>query len=45
MLGDLTIAYVQRLVTLAGCPVELRAKEYQLLYHLSTNGGQVVTHD
>ena len=45
VLGDLTIDYAERLVTLAGCPVRLRAKEYQLLYELSVNAGRVVTHD
>ena len=45
VLGDLTIDYAQRRVTFAGHPVELRAKEYQLLYELSVNAGQVVTHD
>ena len=45
VLGDLTIDYAQRLVTLAGRPVQLRAKEYQLLYELSVNAGRVVTHD
>ncbi|MYJ74860.1 MAG: response regulator, partial [Gammaproteobacteria bacterium] len=43
--GDLAIDYAARRVTLAGQPVELRAKEYQLLYELSVNAGQVVTHD
>ncbi len=45
MLGDLTIDYAERLVILAGRPVDLRAKEYQLLYELSVNAGRVVTHD
>ena len=45
MLGNLTIDYTKRLVTLAGRPVNLRAKEYQLLYELSVNAGRVVTHD
>lgn len=45
VLGDLTIDYAERLVTLAGRPVQLRAKEYQLLYELSVNAGRVVTHD
>ena len=43
--GDLTIDYAERRVTFAGRPVELRAKEYQLLYELSVNAGRVVTHD
>ena len=45
ILGELIINYDERLVTLAGRPVELRAKEYQLLYQLSVNSGRVVTHD
>ena len=31
-------------VTLAGRPVEVRAKEYQPLYELSTNAGRLLTH-
>ena len=42
--GDLAIDYSERRVTLAGQPLELRAKEYQLLYELSVNAGRVVTH-
>ena len=45
VLGDLAIDYAERRVTFAGHPVELRAKEYQLLYELSVNAGRVVTHD
>ena len=43
--GDLAIDYAERRVTFAGRVVELRAKEYQLLYELSVNAGRVVTHD
>ena len=43
--GDLYIDYAERRVTFAGRVVELRAKEYQLLYELSVNAGRVVTHD
>ena len=43
--GDLVIDYAERRVTLAGRPVELRAKEYRLLYELSANAGRVLTHD
>ena len=43
--GDLTIDYAERLVTLAGRPVQLTATEYQLLFDLSVNAGRVVTHD
>ena len=42
---DLAIDYAERRVTFAGRVVELRAKEYQLLYELSVNAGRVVTHD
>ena len=45
VLGDLIIDYAERRVTLAGRPVALRAKEYQLLYELSVNAGRVLTHD
>ena len=45
MLGDLTIDYAERLVTLAGLPVQLTATEYQLLFALSVNAGRVLTHD
>ena len=43
--GDLTVDYAQRLVTLAGQPVELTAKEYDLLRALSANAGQVLTRE
>jgi DNA-binding response OmpR family regulator len=43
--GDLTINYVERSVTVAGDPVRLTPTEYKLLYELSTNAGSVVTHD
>ena len=39
VLGDLTIDYDERRVTLAGRPVELTAKEYGTLAELSTNAG------
>ena len=45
VLGDLTIDYVDRAVTLAGRPVELMAIEYRLLTELSANGGRVVTYE
>ena len=44
-LGDLTINYVERRVTVAGCPVQLTATEYKLLFELSANAGQVLTQD
>ena len=43
--GDLTIDYARRLVALAGQPVELTAKEYDLLRALSINAGRVLTHE
>ena len=45
MLGDLTIDYDERRVTLAGRPVELTAKEYGTLAELSTNAGRVLTYE
>ena len=44
-LGDLTIDYAQRSVAVAGCLAQLTATEYRLLFELSTNAGQVLTHD
>ena len=38
-LGDLTINYAERRVTVAGCPVQLTATEYKLLFELSVNAG------
>ena len=45
VLGDLTIDYAERLVTLTGRPVQLTATEYRLLAELSVNAGRVLTHD
>ena len=45
VLGDLTIDYERRLVTLAGRPLELTATEYDLLRTLSVNAGRVVTYE
>ena len=42
--GDLTIDYMQRLVSVAGNPVRLTAIEYDLLYELSIHAGRVLTH-
>ena len=44
-LGDLTINYAERRVTVAGRPVQLTATEYNLLLELSVNAGQVLTQD
>ena len=45
VLGDLTINYAERRVTVAGRPVRLTATEYKLLFELSINAGRVLTHD
>ena len=45
VLGDLTINYEERRVTVAGRRVRLTAKEYQFLYELSVGRGRVLTHD
>ena len=45
VLGDLTINYEERRVSVAGRGVRLTAKEYQLLYELSVGRGRVLTHD
>ena len=44
VLGDLTIDYAERRVTVAGQPVELTTAEYELLFELAVNGGRVVTY-
>ena len=44
-LGDLSIDYAGRRVTLAGRPVQVTATEYELLYRLSAAAGRVLTHD
>ena len=44
VLGDLTINYPERGVTVAGCPVELTATEYDVLFELSVNSGRVLNH-
>ena len=45
VLGDLSIDYAERRVTLSGRPVELTATEYAVLHELSAHGGMVLTHD
>ena len=45
VLGDLSINYDQRQVSVAGRPVELTATEYELLRVLSLNPGRVTTFD
>ena len=44
VLGDLTIDYTERRVTLAGRPVRLVAMEYRLLAELSAAAGRVLTY-
>ena len=45
VLGELTIDYAERLVTLASRPLQLRAKHYRLLFQLSVNVGRVLIYD
>ena len=45
VLGDLTIDYARRLVTVAGRPVQLTPTEYDLLSELSVHAGRVLTHN
>ena len=45
VLGDLTIDYDERRVSLAGRPVALTAKEYGTLAELSANAGRVLTYE
>ncbi len=44
-LGDLSIDYAARRVTVAGRAVDLTATEFELLQRLSTADGRVLTHD
>ncbi|MDE2756834.1 MAG: ATP-binding protein, partial [Acidobacteriota bacterium] len=44
LLGDLTIDYAERRVTLAGWPVPLTPIEYRMLAELSANAGQLMTY-
>ena len=45
LLGELAIDYEERRVTVAGRPVQLTAKEDELLRVLSVNAGRVTTYD
>ena len=45
VVGDLTIDYAERLVTLAGAPVSLTAIQYRILVELAANAGRVLTYD
>ena len=44
VVGDLTIDYAERKVTLAGRQIELLAMEYRVLSELSANSGRVLTY-
>ena len=45
VMGDLTIDYAERLVTVAGSPIDLTAIQYRLLVELSANAGRVLTYE
>ena len=45
VLGDLTIDYAERRVTLAGRPLPLIAMEYRLIAELSANAGRLLTYE
>ena len=45
VVGDLTINYAERLVTLAGKQIDLTAIQYRLLVELSVNAGRVLTYE
>ena len=45
VVGDLTIDYTERLVTLGGDPIDLTAIQYRLLVELSANAGRVLTYE
>jgi two-component system KDP operon response regulator KdpE len=42
--GDLTVDLVRRIVTVRGAEVKLSPKEYDILTHLVTHAGKVLTH-
>ena len=44
-IGELTIDYANRSVTLAGRPVQLVSMEYRMLAELSANAGRVLTYE
>ncbi len=45
VLGDLTVDYAARRVTLAGRPIQLTPIEYRVLAELSADAGRVVTYE
>src|SRR5712691_1140694 len=44
-IGELTVDFVRREVTVAGREVDLTPKEYEILHCLALNAGRVVPHD
>ena len=44
LVGDLTVNFAERRVTLAGCPVRLTNMEYRVLAELAASPGWVVNH-
>jgi two-component system KDP operon response regulator KdpE len=44
MLGDLTVNFADRRVTVAGQEVSLSATEYKILYELATHAGRPLTY-
>jgi DNA-binding response OmpR family regulator/anti-sigma regulatory factor (Ser/Thr protein kinase) len=45
VLGDLTVNFAERRVTVKGREVRLSATEYKILYELAANSGRVLTYD
>ena len=45
VLGDLTIDYADRVVTVAGRQVQLSDTEYRMLFELSAAAGRALTHE
>ncbi len=45
LFADLAVDYAQRVVTIAGAPVDLTNIEYRLLTELSANAGRVLTNE
>ncbi|HBX23058.1 MAG TPA: DNA-binding response regulator [Desulfotomaculum sp.] len=43
--GDLVINFAQRRVFVEGKEVKLTATEYEVLYHLGSNAGKIITHE
>ena len=44
-LGEVSLNYGERSVSVGGRPVQLTATEYKLLFEFSISGGRVLTHD